>query len=536
MNFEIFLAQGQLFSGAHYWILLCSGLFFGLYMAWSIGANDVANAMGTSVGSRALTLKQAIIVAGVLEFGGAFLVGPHVSETIRKEIIPFSEIARLADGAQLYVFGMLAALLASGTWLMAATYFGLPVSTTHTIVGAVLGFGLVVFWGNWELVNWKTVGTIAASWVVSPLFSGFFAFLVFTVIQRSIFYKTDMAAAARRVAPFLVFAVFEVIILVTFWKGLKHLRLELSAPKALLYATLSSTCLAVLSIFLLRRLAPPQPAADTANAAQNPVIADDLAKVKQRLRRMSGDDLGRLERRLGRMSGVARGDVQDELEGLRSEIEEAQSQLQDRLKTLADRAEAIETQVLEANGALVGQWGTPEMRATERIFGYLQILSACAVAFAHGANDVANAIGPLGGVISALESGELVAKAALSQTWTLGILALGGLGIVVGLATWGWRVIETIGRKITELTPTRGFSAEFGAAITIIVASRSGLPISTTHTLVGAVLGVGFARGIGALNLRVVRDIVTSWLVTLPVGAGLAIVFYFLLKAIFLGT
>lgn len=500
MELELVLAESGLFTDHQYWVLVVSGLVFGFFMAWSIGANDVANAMGTSVGSRALTLKQAIIVAGILEFAGAFLVGPHVSETIRKDIIPVEQLQEILqdDGAALYVYGMLASLLAAGIWLMAATYLGLPVSTTHSIVGAVLGFGLVVLWGHWDVIRWGTIGEIVSSWVLSPLTSGVLSFVIFSLIQRLVLFQRDMVAAAKRVAPFLVFAVFEVITLVTLWKGLKHLKLPLTDTQSVVFSTAVSIVLALLSIVLLRRVKVRAPKGNPSRR-QNPLIAEELSKMRQKLLRVHE---------------IAHGEVGEQL------------------KQLRDQLDAVQSTLVRANGSSRHTWGTPQMRTTERIFAYLQIISACAVAFAHGANDVANAVGPLGGVIAVLHAEELGTAVSIDSTWMLGMLAIGGLGIVAGLATWGWRVIETIGRKITELTPTRGFSAEFGAAVTILVASRSGMPISTTHTLVGAVLGVGFARGIGALNLRVVRDIVVSWVVTLPAGAGLAVLFFFILKAI----
>ena len=502
---QLFFAQSSLFSSTDYWILLTCALVFGFYMAWSIGANDVANAMGTSVGSKALTLKQAIIVAGVLEFFGAFLVGPHVSATIREDIIPVEALQDILqdNGAPYYVYGMLAALLAAATWLMVATFFGLPVSTTHSIVGAVLGFGILVLGleeGRLDVIRWKKVVEIVMSWVVSPLSSGLLAFVIFTIIQRTVLFQRDMVAAAKRVAPILVFLVFEVITLVTLWKGLKHLKLNLTDGQSLVLATVISTVLALCSIPLLRRVQVVRRGGDNpATAPQNPIIGEELSKMKSRLLKLGQ---------------IAHGDTEAGIQRLQDEVDQIQAHAETPTPAGAAREEY-----------------SPDMRATEKIFAYLQIISACAVAFAHGANDVANAVGPLGGVIAVLHSEELGSR--IETGWLLGILAIGGLGIVAGLATWGWRVIETIGKKITELTPTRGFSAEFGAAVTILVASRSGMPISTTHTLVGAVLGVGFARGIGALNLRVVRDIVVSWVVTLPAGAILAIVFFYILRAVF---
>ncbi|MFP6633956.1 MAG: anion permease [Planctomycetota bacterium] len=539
------MSETQLFWA--YVIAIAAGLF----MAWSIGANDVANAMGTSVGSGALTLRNAIIVAAIFEFLGAFFVGQHVSETIRKGILPIEELGKITDadgvlvGANLYVYGMMGAILAAATWLLVATYFGLPVSTTHSIVGSVLGFGIVVFWGNLDVIEWGTVMKIVSSWIISPLLAGGFSCLVFLAIQRLVLYKRDMVGAARKVAPFLIFLVLTIISLVTIYKGLKPLSAEwkeilglldvvrdvdigsaeavqlvtkgyvynpeelwfarpLNFAGALLYAAVIGLVSAIGSIPLLKRITVEEESSSEEAKAQNPLISQELARLKTKIKKLTV---------------IADGDVEEKLSSLGGKIEALSTQLEEQESSV------------KSSGA--GKWGTPQMRATERIFVYLQILSACTVAFAHGANDVANAIGPLSGVITVLKTKEVTETSNLSDGWMTIILALGGVGIVIGLVTWGYKVIETIGKKITELTPTRGFSVQFGAAITILVASRAGLPISTTHTLVGAVLGVGFARGIGALNLRVVRDIIISWVMTLPAGAFLAILFFYILKGIF---
>ena len=536
-TFSVFLGQAEgaaaLFTETQLFWAYVIAIGAGFFMAWSIGANDVANAMGTSVGSGALTLRNAIIVAAIFEFLGAFFVGQHVSETIRKGILPLEELEKMIAidpdtglplidpdtgkevkiGANLYVYGMMGAILAAATWLLVATYFGLPVSTTHSIVGSVLGFGMVIFWDDLSVIEWTTVGKIVSSWLVSPLLAGGFSCLVFIVIQRLVLYKRDMVGAARKVAPFLIFLVLTIISLVTIYKGLKPLSdewkeflglLNLDFKGALLYASVIGLVGAIGSIPLLKRITVEEESPSEDTRAQNPLIGEELARLKTKIKKLTI---------------IADGDVEEKLGSLGGKIEALSTQLEEQESSI------------KSSGA--GKWGTPQMRATERIFVYLQILSACTVAFAHGANDVANAIGPLSGVITVLQKGALSAKSDLSDGWMTLILALGGVGIVIGLVTWGWRVIETIGKKITELTPTRGFSVQFGAAITILVASRAGLPISTTHTLVGAVLGVGFARGIGALNLRVVRDIIISWVMTLPAGAFLAILFFFILKAIF---
>jgi len=403
-------------------------------MAWNIGANDVANAMGTSVGSGALTLRQAVIIAAILEFSGAFFFGSHVSETIQKGIVD----STIFKDPIIIVYGMLAALLSAGAWLQIASYYGWPVSTTHSIVGAVIGFGAVI--GGVDAIYWENVTFIATSWVISPLFGGILAFGIFNLLRHRVFYAEDPVAAAKKITPSLVFGVVFVLSLIMLYKGLTNIDLDLNFFQSTLISTFFGLVGYFISILCLRRI------------------------------------------------------------------------------TYQHKVDTGTQQV--------------EYAIVEKIFGYLQIMSACLMAFAHGANDVANAIGPLAAAIDILLTGTISENATI-PTWVLG---LGGVGIVIGLATWGWRVIETIGKKITELTPTRGFSAEFGAAATILVASRLGLPISTTHTLVGAVIGVGLARGIEALDLRTTRHIIISWMFTVPAGAVLSIILFYIIHYIFSGT
>ncbi len=396
-----------------------------LYMAWAIGANDVANAMGTSVGSGALTIRHAIIVAAILEFLGAFLAGGHVTDTVRKGMIDMD----LVSQDQL-IYGMLAALASAATLLLGATRLGLPVSTTHAIVGAIVGFGAVGV--GMDVVHWSKVGQIVLSWVSSPLLAGVIAYGIFQFTRVMILDRSKPLDHVRKLGPLFFFFVFFIIGLVTLFKGLKTLSLDLDFPEALLASTLLGLLGAGIGAFFIHR--------------------------------------------------VGRGEV------------------------------------------------NPDHRfdQVERVFVVLQILTACAVAFAHGSNDVANSIGPLAAISSAVSGSEIAARAPVAP-W---MLAIGGIGIVVGLATWGYRVMETVGKRITELTPSRGFAAELAAATTIVIASRLGIPVSTTHTLVGAVLGVGIARGIGAIDLRVVGSIIVSWVATLPISAVLAIFFYYFFKGL----
>lgn len=403
---------------------------FGLFMAWGIGANDVANAMATSVGSRALTIKQAVVIAAIFEFAGAFLAGGEVTATIRKGII---DVSAMSDTPEYIVFGMLASLLAAGIWLAVASTFGWPVSTTHSIVGAIVGFAIVGI--GMDAVKWGKIGSIVSSWVISPLLAGTIAFLLFQSVQRLILDTDDPFRNAKRYVPAYIFLVGFIIALVTLFKGLKHIGIDFSTLENYVIALISGGLIAFIGHLRIQR------------------IQLDPAR--------------------------------------------------DRVFHYA---------------------------SVERVFAVLMVVTACAMAFAHGSNDVANAVGPVAAVVSIAQSGGVVAQKSPLAPW---ILLLGGGGIVLGLLLYGRRVIATVGENITELTPSRGFAATLAAATTVVLASGTGLPISTTHTLVGAVLGVGIARGISALNLAVVRNVFMSWIITLPAGGILAIIFFFVLKAIF---
>lgn len=468
-------------------VLLGMALLFGIYMSWNVGANDVANAMGTSVGSKALTLRQAVIAAAILEFAGAFLAGSHVSDTVRKGIVN-PEV--FTSNPIFLAYGMIAALLAAGAWLQVASYNGWPVSTTHSIVGAILGFGLVV--GGLNAIHWAQMGAIVSSWIISPLMGGLVAYLIFSLLRRRIFFSPNPVKAAQQVTPVLVFFLFFILTLIMVFKGLKNLNLDLPFTQALGLAVVVGIVAALVSSVLVRRIRV-EVTTERKPIIQSPKVRTALSKASKHLEQVKAETNAEFHYQASRLL--------DEIE---------------LLEKTAQRGLEVET-------------GGDAIKTVERIFVYLQIMSACFVAFAHGANDVANAIGPLAAAIDVIRSG-VVAMEASVPLWLLG---LGGVGIVIGLATWGWRVIETIGKKITELTPTRGFSAEFGAATTIVIASKIGLPVSTTHTLVGAVLGVGLARGLGALDLGTVRQILISWVITVPAGAILAVAFFYALRVIF---
>ena len=392
-------------------------------MAWSIGANDVANSMATAVGAKAITHKQAVIIAGVLVFLGAVLVGPHVTETIKSDIIQVESIP-----SNLLVLGFVSALLAAAIWATLSTWKEMPISTTHSIIGALMGFGIIA--GGVSYVNWFKIGSVAASWVLSPVFGCILAFLVFKIIVRQIFSKEEPVESAKIVGPIIIGATALLIMSSFLYKTPFSKELNLSVYLGLGISLIVAFFVGLIAFILLK-------------------------KVK------------------------------------------------------ATKLEDYST--------------------VEGIFRKLQVGTSCYVAFSIGANDVANAIGPVAGIIPLAQNG------SFSQFGTIhpGLLILGGLGIAFGALTWGKRVMKTVGGRITSLTNTRGFSVDFGAATTVLIASRLGMPISTSHTVVGAVIGVGLARGLEAIDLSVIKKIVISWLLTLPIAAVTCIGIFLLLKTIF---
>ena len=411
-------------------VLIILAVVFGTFMAWGIGANDVANAMGTSVGSGAVTIKQAIIIAVIFEFSGAILAGGEVTATIRKGIL---DAALFTNDPHLLVYGMMASLLAAGSWLLIASSFGWPVSTTHSIVGAIVGFGAVGV--GVDAVAWDKVIKIVISWIASPVLAGIVSFTLFRSLQNLIIDTQDPFNNAKKYVPYYMFLVGFVVSLVTIFKGLKHVGLSFSTSTSYLLSLGFGLLVAIIGTLMIR------------NIHLNPDENIDF-----------------------------------------------------------------------------------HFTSMERVFGVLMIITAAAMAFAHGSNDVANAIGPLAAIYSVIESGGAIGSKSALPLW---ILLVGGAGIVVGLVTYGHRVIATIGTGITQLTPSRGFAATLAAAATVVIASGTGIPVSTTQVLVGAVLGVGLARGMAALDTRVINRIFLSWIVTLPAGALMSILFFFALKGAF---
>ena len=411
-------------------IIVVATIVVGFYMAWNIGANDVATSMACAVGSRALTIFWAVVLAGICNFCGAVLVGSHVADTVRQGII---DTQVFTDEPRMLAHGMLCALLAAAVWLNLASYFGMPVSTTHSIVGAIVGFGILE--AGLGHVHWAKLGQIVASWFISPLAGGIMAFVIFKLILRYILSAEEPVVAARKGVPVCVFVVFTTIILAIIYKGLKNLHLDLSAPTAIALSILCGLFAAGVSRLLTRR---------NRNCSSESPLEEQLLQV-------------------------------------------------------------------------------------EKTFAVLVIISSCTVAFAQGANDVANAIGPLAAVVEIVKTNAVPGRVPVS-IW---FLVLGGLGIAIGLATFGYRVMRLVGTKVTEITPSRGVAANLAGMMTVLTCSKMGLPVSTTHTMIGAILGVGLARGITAVNRKVVKSIFTSWLATVPIAAGLTVLFYLMARWLF---
>ena len=398
-------------------LILISAIFLGFFSAYGVGANDVANAMGTSVGSKVLTVKQAILIAAVFEFLGAFLAGGGVTQTIRKGVI---DPELFAGNLDIFIYGMISALFASGVWLLIASLRGWPVSTTHTIVGAIVGFGIYSL--GMDKINWSVVGNIGLSWITSPLSSALVAGIFYYICKEFLIKKQSKYEPL--IVNFYIFLAGFAIALITVTKGLKNIFKQQGFDPTFSDSVMISAIAALvftLIFYLFFRV-------KFKNTNRNP---------------------------------------------------EAQ-------------------------------------------FAYLMVFTSCAVAFAHGSNDVANAIGPLAAVNQA--TSQLLNQPYSLET-PLWILFLGAAGIVVGLATLGYRVMKTIGEKIVTLSPSKGFSAQLAAALTVVIASQLNMPVSTTHTLVGAVIGIGLVEGVGSINIKSVQTIVMSWVITLPAGALLAVIF-----------
>jgi len=404
------------------YVILIAGYVFGFYMAWNIGANDVANSMASAVGAKAITIRQAVFIAGILNLLGATFIGSHVTNTIRKGIVS----TEILGDPHIALIGALSALLAAALWVSFATWKSLPVSTTHSIVGAMIGFGVMA--GGFGVINWGKLGAVVLSWIVSPLFALVISFLLFKAIVRVIMVHQDAVARAMRLSPLFIGMALFVVVLSFLFKTPLGKKLAIGTPLALLLAFAAAVIFGMAARKILLKLIDPESE-----------------------------------------SGV------------------------------------------------------------EEIFRRIQIGTSCYVALAQGANDVANAIGPLAVIYFLVKTGKIGGEVPVPVF----LLLFGGVGIACGIAMAGYRVMETLGTKITTLTNTRGFSVDFAAATTVLVASKLGLPVSTTHAAVGGVIGVGLAGGIEAVNLAIVLRIILYWILTVPAAALTSVILFMLLQLVF---
>jgi PiT family inorganic phosphate transporter len=399
-------------------LILVVIIIIGFYMAWNIGANDLANSMASSVGAQAVSLRNAVILGGVLALIGAIFVGSHVADTIKSGIVNPDDI----EEKTLIVYGAISALLGASFWITLATWKELPISTTHSIVGGMMGFGIAA--GGWGIVNWAQIGKIAASWVISPVLGGFLAFFMFKIILRFILQDDNPLKAAKRIGPIFIAITFMIIASSILFKTPLGKNLEFTIFDIIILIIIVGLIAGLIGSFILTRY------------FKRSTVENDHNKKES-------------------------------------------------------------------------------YKRVEHIFSRLQLMTACYVAFALGANDVANAIGPVATAFTAESGGDLGSQVSIPYF----LLIIGGVGIIIGMFTWGYKVIKTIGSKITHITNTRGFSVEFGAATSVLIASKMGMPVSTTHAVVGAVIGVGLARGLEALDLSIIKKIVITWVITVPIAA-----------------
>ena len=495
------------------WILVF-GSFISFYNAWGIGANDCANSFATSVGAKVLTLKQAILVAAVFEFLGAFLMGSHVTSAIRKKIV---SIDIFEDEPGALMFGMLCSNMAAGIWLNVATYFKYPVSTTHSIIGAIIGFSLA--YGGKDAIVWKSVGFIVLSWFVSPILAGLFAYIVYVTIKKYVFNSNNPVDNTLIIFPILTFFTFMINTFFIFYKGTPQLKLDDLPIWISVVTSLSiSTFFALLSWYFFVPYLRKKYLKEK-NKEQTPIQI-----LKNTLR---NDPVLNLERINIEETNI------DEMDEINENIEELKfnnvkirdcklyssdldnqkniSRLKNFSEYLSSKETAKKIELLHKNAVKID----PD---ADKLCSSLQVITACFSSFAHGANDVANAIAPLATIYAIYESGKVEKKSNVP----LWVLFIGGFGIVVGLATWGYKIIERIGKELTKITPSRGFIIELAAATTTVVASRAELPVSTTHCQIGSVIGCGLGDKKNNVEWELIKGIILSWFITLPVSGFLS--------------
>ena len=474
------------------WIF-ATGVIFAFYNAWGGGANDCANSFATAVGSKTLTLKQAVLVASVFEFTGAVLMGSHVTDSVRKNIV---SLDIFEDDPGALMLGMLCADLASAIWLTVATYLRWPVSTTHSIIGAIIGFALA--YGGDSAVNWEKTGYIVLSWLVSPLLAGIFSLTFFTFIKKFVFDSLNPFERTEKIFPVLTFVTFFINTLFIIYKGSPALDIdEMPIEKCIGISIGIGVFTASISQFIYLPYARKRTLASTDSGP------DEIE--------MQEVDSSRSSSYINTFSDLE-GETQnhhevDEEDNLDTRIEKVRQ----NLTTLITERSENKINELHKNAYHIDE-------KSDKLCSWLQIFTSCFSSFAHGSNDVANAVAPLATIYS-IYTLDRVESTAVVPVW---ILLIGGVGIVFGLATWGYKIIDKIGRELTKVSPSRGFIIELAAAITVIIASRTELPVSTTHCQVGSVVGCGLSNGKKNVQWKLLKGIVWSWVITLPVTGFLS--------------
>ena len=469
------------------WIFVC-GLFFAFYNAWGIGANDCANSFATSVGAKVLTLKQAVLVAAIFEFCGAVFMGSHVTSTVRKKIV---DLDLFKDNPGALMYGMLCADLASAIWLTVATYLKLPVSTTHSIIGAIVGFSLA--YGGKDAVNWEKIWLVVVSWVASPVLAGIFAGIFFYSINRFVFQTTNSYLYTTRIFPVLTFFTFFINSLFIIYKGSPQLNLD---ETPLWVSLLSSIMVGLVTGAGAHFLYLPY-------AKRREILNGNTNRIELEVTGTDTEQVSEIEPSQSYREAVnPKNFIYNEEENIEDNIKNSRRVL----TTLEEKKYLDELEVLYQNSDKVDE-------KSEGLCSWIQIITACFSSFAHGSNDVANAVAPLATIYHIYQN-DSISKKSEVPVW---VLVLGGAGIVVGLSTWGYKIIDRIGREITKISPSRGFIIELSAALTVIIASRAEIPVSTTHCQVGSVIGCGLVGGMKNIQWSLVRKILYSWLVTLPI-------------------
>jgi PiT family inorganic phosphate transporter len=479
-------------------VLVCISLCIAFLLSAALGANDVANALGTSVGTGAVSVTKALAIGAVCEFAGAVLFGSTVTRTISAGVVTLSGAALAAPS--LYMLGMLSVLVGCTLWLGLATRYGLPVSSTHSVVGSLIGLGMISGWA----IQWEAVLRILLSWLISPVMGGLVAWLLFRFIRQTIIDAPRPTRAMRRWLPILCGSMLFILTLFL------QLESEHSSGWTLFQAVASSFGVAALGAGMsgamtsfihskqfVRKTVPPP----SVNGNGRKLDASEAAAVAlAALAALQADEKDVAEDELGADTHWSE-DVQ-------------------LLPTCEYIPTTMDIVMSSTSLSLTTYARKRQHDIIEQVFSILQLLTACFVSFSHGSNDVSNAIGPFASILAVYRNGSsaTMMEQVVVPPWAL---VFGGLGISFGLGVWGRPVMDTVGKKITHLVPTRGFCVELSTALTVLMATQIGMPVSTTHTLIGSIVAMGLATGHGSVNRRVLLNILLSWFVTVPVSAAL---------------